>query len=213
MDNMMESLKTRIVLATTYLAVFVIICDQASKRWAMGTLMQPERTWHVSGFLTLNPVFNHGLNLQIGGFDFGVLLSYLVAFLELVLFLAFSRWRLHTSSRLIALGIGLGMGGVISNLIDHVRFGDVLDFCEIFVNGYRLGNFNIGELAAILGVFLLILDALIDERAPDYSLMPANKTSRHLFRSQAFIGLTPRQNQPLPGEKKAQPHLPTIKKY
>lgn len=59
--------------------------------------------------------------------------------------------------RLSRLGLGLVVGGAAGNLVDRVRFGEVVDFIEVGVRGvYTWPIFNVADSAVCVGVGLLV---------------------------------------------------------
>ncbi len=49
------------------------------------------------------------------------------------------------------------LGGAIGNLLDRLRYGEVIDFLDFYVNGYHWPAFNVADSAITVGVFFLIL--------------------------------------------------------
>ncbi len=65
--------------------------------------------------------------------------------------------RLPHGDHLSALALGLVSGGAIGNLVDRLRFGQVVDFIEVGVRGvYTWPVFNVADSAVSVGVALLI---------------------------------------------------------
>jgi signal peptidase II len=63
-----------------------------------------------------------------------------------------------SASTLEILAFSLLLSGGISNLIDRVLFGYVVDFMNIGIGLLRTGIFNVADIAVSLGVFILIAD-------------------------------------------------------
>ena len=59
-------------------------------------------------------------------------------------------------SRLAATGLILFVAGGVSNLIDRVAMGSVIDFMNVGVGPIRTGIFNVADLAILAGVGLLL---------------------------------------------------------
>ena len=152
----------RIISLTTYLTIAVIICDQISKR-VVTQLLSQTGPLHITSFLDLNLTINHGMSFYIFGHDFSGLVSNFFIVFWLVVFFAFSRWRMHIISVLEAVGIGCVMGGAIGDLIDRLRFGTVVDFLDLHTGDFHIYTLNLAECAAVAGMFLLLLDAFVKE--------------------------------------------------
>ena len=61
---------------------------------------------------------------------------------------------------LLAVALGLVIGGAIGNVIDRLRFGAVFDFLDFHLAGWHWPAFNVANSAICVGVFLLCIDAL-----------------------------------------------------
>ena len=72
-------------------------------------------------------------------------------------------------SRLAGCGLVLFLAGGVSNLIDRVALGGVIDFLTIGVGPVRTGIFNIADVAILAGVGLLIWEAARNSSTPTVS--------------------------------------------
>lgn len=61
-------------------------------------------------------------------------------------------------------GLSLILSGAIGNLIDRVRFGEVVDFLDFYWRSHHYPAFNVADSAICVGVALLIIDMLFFER-------------------------------------------------
>lgn len=61
-------------------------------------------------------------------------------------------------SRLAAAGLILFVAGGMSNLIDRVTIGSVIDFMTIGIGSFRTGVFNVADVAIMVGVSLLLAE-------------------------------------------------------
>lgn len=73
-------------------------------------------------------------------------------------------WMLRTvdrRDRISRLALGLVVGGALGNLVDRIRFGEVVDFIEVGVRGvYTWPVFNVADSAVCVGVALLVWRSL-----------------------------------------------------
>ena len=56
------------------------------------------------------------------------------------------------------LGVALFVGGAVSNLMDRIAHGAVIDFMNVGIGPLRTGIFNLADVAIMLGVGLVLLD-------------------------------------------------------
>jgi signal peptidase II len=77
----------------------------------------------------------------------------------LILIVFFVKTKHEKRHELIA--IGLILGGALGNLLDRIRYGEVVDFIDVGINQYRWPVFNIADSAVTVGIFLLILGSAL----------------------------------------------------
>ena len=60
------------------------------------------------------------------------------------------------------------LGGAIGNLLDRLRYGEVIDFLDVYIDTYHWPAFNVADSAITVGVIFLILHfALEKQKEPD----------------------------------------------
>jgi lipoprotein signal peptidase len=52
------------------------------------------------------------------------------------------------------------VGGAVGNVIDRLRFGAVADFFDAHAFGWHWYVFNVADAAIVIGVLVLVADAL-----------------------------------------------------
>lgn len=67
-------------------------------------------------------------------------------------------------SRWARVGLMLFVAGGVSNWIDRVAMGTVIDFMNIGIGSFRTGIFNVADVAILAGVVLLIADRWLGTR-------------------------------------------------
>ena len=144
-----------------YLGALVVMCDQLSKWWLLNVAMQPPQVMPVTKFLNLVLVWNKGVTFGLlNKLDHRLMTYFLVVVAAIILFFL-GRWLWKTSSTLVAVGLGMVMGGAIGNVLDRLRFGAVTDFLDFYYQDYHWYAFNIADAAICTGVGLLLLDSLV----------------------------------------------------
>jgi len=138
-----------------------MIVDQAHKWWMLNAFdIQGKGRVAVTPFLDLEYVKNTGVS-------YGLFLQesrqgqwILVAFAALAV-CAMALWLARgVTSRLVAVSLGLIMGGAASNAIDRLTLGGVADFFALHAFGFHWYVFNIADVAIVAGVVGLIYDSL-----------------------------------------------------
>jgi signal peptidase II len=68
------------------------------------------------------------------------------------------------TGRLLAVSLGLIMGGAIGNAIDRLVLGGVADFFSLHAFGFYWYVFNIADVAIVAGVIGLLYDSVLASR-------------------------------------------------
>ncbi len=145
-------------------AGLVVILDQLSKQLVLNFIPLGTGFPLVEGFFDMVHVRNPG-----GAFGFlsGQSQAIREFFFLFVTGLAslFIVWVYNTvpeTHRALSSGLAMVFGGAVGNLIDRIRFGNVVDFIDWHVGGLHWPAFNIADSAICVGVGILILHILLD---------------------------------------------------
>jgi signal peptidase II len=145
-----------------------VAVDQFTKVEIMQTMRLHESIPIVPEFFSLTYIRNPGaafglLASSSQGFRlvfFGLTSLFALGLLGMIFF------RLRGDDWIGQLSIAGILGGAIGNLLDRVRFGEVIDFLDFYVNGYHWPAFNVADAAISVGVFFLILHFALDKKEP-----------------------------------------------
>jgi signal peptidase II len=134
-------------------------CDRVTKHYAMLTLAGEPTHSYLGDTVRLDYHENPGGFLSTGAdWDRPTRTAvFQVAngtFLLIALIMAYR----HKWSRLAAIGLILFVAGGLSNLIDRVAIGTVIDFVNIGIGPLRTGIFNVADVAILAGAGLLAFD-------------------------------------------------------
>jgi len=140
------------VVATT------IGCDQVSKHFATVHLMSGPRQSFLGDSLRLEYAENSGAFLSLGaGLPFWARTAFFSVGTGIILVACALAALRHRWPRLPLLGLSLVFAGGVSNLVDRVARGSVVDFLNVGIGSLRTGIFNVADMAIMLGVALLVL--------------------------------------------------------
>jgi signal peptidase II len=150
-------------LALITLLVTIAI-DQAHKWWMLSVYdIEAKGRVTVTPFLDLVFVKNIGISYSLLNQESMAGQLILVAF-ALVASLALWLWLNRSGgSRLMALSLGLVIGGAVANAIDRLRFGGVADFFSFHAYGFYWYVFNIADVAIVAGVIGLLYESFRGE--------------------------------------------------
>ena len=149
-------------------ALAVVLLDQLSKFAILHTLRVYESVPVLNGFFSLVHIRNRGMafgimNRQDVDLPFYFLLA---ATIGAIILLVFWFFRLKQGPSRMILGLSLILGGAIGNLIDRLRFGEVIDFLDFYVGPYHWPAYNVADSAITVGTFLVAISLLFQRRQP-----------------------------------------------
>lgn len=142
-----------------------LLIDQANKFWMLDVYGIAEKgRVAVTPFLDVVFVKNTGISYSL--FDQDSFTGQLaLAGFGLLASIALWVWLARgATNRLMALSIGLIIGGALGNAIDRVRIGGVADFFSLHAFGFYWYVFNIADVAIVAGVVGLLYDSLVASR-------------------------------------------------
>ena len=137
----------------------VIVADQLTKTAIIQHMRLHESISVVPNLFSLTYIRNPGaaFGLLAGSSNafrmvfFGITSLFALGLLGTILFRMPEK---HWMGQLSIAGI---LGGAIGNLVDRLRFGEVIDFLDIYIENYHWPAFNVADSAITVGVTLLII--------------------------------------------------------
>ncbi len=154
-----------------WLIAAIVVLDQIVKYLVDARLAEFQSIVVIPGLLSLTRVHNTGVAYgMLDGVEFPgktVILALVAA--AALAGLALYAAALADDQRLTRLGLSFVIGGAAGNLIDRLRLGYVLDFIDVYRNGWHFWAFNVADAAISAGVVLMILDILLGMRRPRVS--------------------------------------------
>ena len=153
----------RLALFAYVLALTVIVCDQALKYWVLEVFDLPERaSAQVAGPFWLTMVWNKGVSFGVLNIDADWTRWVLSAF-SLGVAGALAVWAWKVERPLLALAVGLIIGGAVGNAIDRLRLGAVTDFIHVTWSWFPW-VFNLADSAITIGIILLLAESLLQPK-------------------------------------------------
>jgi signal peptidase II len=142
----------------------IVVFDQATKLYVDARFELYESIPVIPGWFHLTYIRNKGAAFGIFA-DGAVRIPFFitVTFIALLVIFWYMR-RLRADQRLAAFSLALIFAGALGNLIDRLRFGEVIDFLDVFWRHYHWPAFNVADSAICVGVTLLIWEMWREER-------------------------------------------------
>ena len=163
------------VAALLVAAIFAL--DQYTKHLVV-------RRWTVGDSLPLIPDFFSLTYVRNRGGAFGMLADlpegWRVGFFVLfaVATVAALLWMLRSTPRSDVVqrtAIASVIGGAVGNLLDRVRYGEVVDFLDVYVGDWHWPAFNVADSFISCGIVLLLIASLRTPREDETGGLPARR--------------------------------------
>lgn len=141
-----------------------LVLDQASKLQIHRTMQLYESIPVIDGLFNIFYIRNRGaafsfLSQASWRLPFFIAVSLIAAVVILVAF-----GRLRNDQKLAQTSLAMIFSGALGNLIDRLRLGEVIDFLDVYWRSHHWPAFNLADSFICVGVALLALDMLREER-------------------------------------------------
>jgi len=136
----------------------VLILDQLTKHFVDTRIRRHETITVIPGFFNLTNVRNPGAAFGILSGIHGAWRSVFFISATIAALIVIAVLIRKTHERLLIFAFSLIAGGAIGNVIDRVRYGEVVDFIQWYVKSYYWPSFNVADSAISIGVGLLAID-------------------------------------------------------
>jgi signal peptidase II len=146
------------------IAIPLIVFDQATKLIIVRTMALHAAFPVIRNFFDIVHARNQGAAFGVLR-DSSIRLPFLIGIsllAALVIVIVFR--KLRPDQKLSAWGLSLILSGALGNLIDRVRLGEVVDFLYVHWYQHYWPAFNVADSAICIGVGLLALDMILEEK-------------------------------------------------
>jgi signal peptidase II len=147
-----------------------VALDFVTKQWILQSLPLGAQIPVVKGFFNLVHIHNRGAVFGLlSSWSVDVRIFFVITTFIVLAVVGYLWWRLPEDQRLAGLGYSLIIAGALGNLIDRVRFGEVVDFLDFHWGRYHWPAFNVADIMICLGAGFLVWVILREEKAADVS--------------------------------------------
>jgi signal peptidase II len=143
------------------IAFLVILLDQVTKWLVVNKMYLSESITVIEDFLYITSHRNRG---AAWGILQGQMWFFYIITVIVIVGIIYYIQKYARGKMLLGLSLGLMLGGAIGNFIDRVIHKEVVDFINTFIFNYNFPVFNIADSALVVGVGLLMLQMLREER-------------------------------------------------
>lgn len=138
--------------------------DQATKVLVDRTMEIYQSIPVIDGLFSITYLRNRGAAFSfLANFDYRRPFFIAVTLIALAVIVITFR-KLRDDQRMTAVALSLIFSGAVGNLIDRVRLGEVIDFLDVYWKTHHWPAFNVADSAICVGVGLLALDMIREER-------------------------------------------------
>ena len=148
-------------------ALLVIVLDQYTKGLASSAL-EYGRPVQVFSWFDLTLQHNTGAAFSFLN-DAGGWQRYFFSLVAMAISVVLVVWlyRMPREQRLLALSLGLILGGALGNLWDRLVLGYVVDFISVHYEQHYFPAFNVADSAISVGAVFMLLDSFVYRAAGD----------------------------------------------
>ncbi|AIM17634.1 MULTISPECIES: signal peptidase II [Neobacillus] len=142
-------------------ALFIIILDQITKWLIVKNMYIGESIPVIDDFLYITSHRNRG---AAWGILQGQMWFFYVITVIVIIGLIYYLHKAAKGKMLLGISLAFMLGGAIGNFIDRVFRKEVVDFIHTYIFSYNFPVFNIADSALVIGVGLLMIQMIREER-------------------------------------------------
>ena len=94
----------------------------------------------------------------------GQMLFFYIVTAVVVIGIIYYMQKFAKNDTLLAIGLSFVLGGAIGNFIDRLFHQEVVDFADFYIFNYNFPIFNVADSALTIGVIIVIIATIVDER-------------------------------------------------
>ncbi|WWP01317.1 MAG: signal peptidase II [Candidatus Dasytiphilus stammeri] len=143
-----------------WITVIIIIIDFISKQLVMNYLVLG-KIYQKLTFLNFYYVHNIGAAFNLLADQSGWQRWFLISIsIITVFFFIKMMYQSKRINKINNIALALILGGTLSNLLDRLAYGFVIDFIDFYIKIWHLPTFNIADLAIFIGIILIIFEII-----------------------------------------------------
>ncbi len=158
------------------ISLFIIIIDQITKYIILNTLEIGESIPIIKNFFSIFHIRNSGAAWGfLANENWGIHFLTIISIIASVFILYAMKQNDFKGLRII---LAMILGGSVGNLIDRIRFNNVVDFLSFKFGNYYFPTFNVADMFIVLGVICLMLYFLINQDILDQVSLKKKKEEK-----------------------------------
>jgi len=141
-----------------------LLADQATKLYVDKVMTLHQSIPVIDGLFSFTYVRNRGAAFSFLSEASWRLPFFIVVTLIAAVVILVAMGKMREDQKLAQVSLAMIFSGAIGNLIDRVRLGEVIDFLDVYWRTHHWPAFNIADSLICVGVALVALDMLREER-------------------------------------------------
>jgi len=146
------------------ISIFGIIIDQITKIAVDRSMQLSDSITIVEHFFHLTYVRNRGAAFSFLSEASWRLPFFISVTIVAVIVILVALQKMRDDQRLAHTSLAMIFSGAVGNLIDRIRLGEVIDFLDVHWYQHHWPAFNVADSLICVGVFLLALDMMLEEK-------------------------------------------------
>lgn len=165
-----------ILILTT---VVIVLLDILTKAYITSNLFLHESVGVIDGFFNITYVRNPGaaFGFLAGASPVFRSLFFGAITVAVIILIVYYIVKNKAGTSLESFSLSLILSGALGNLIDRVRFGEVIDFLDVYIGSHHWPAFNVADSAITVGAVLMIADLLLYKKKDNAETMEMTKDS------------------------------------
>ncbi len=140
-------------------AGLVVLLDQLTKGWIIATMRLHDAYPVIDGFFNIIHVRNPGaaFGFLAGASPLFRSVFFLAVTVAAILLILHYLRQTRIEEISLVLSLALILAGAVGNLIDRIRFGEVVDFLDVYIGAHHWPAFNVADAAISTGASVLMI--------------------------------------------------------
>lgn len=143
------------------IALIVIAIDQFTKWLVVNKMELYEQIPIIENFFYFTSHRNSG---AAWGILQGQMMFFYIITAIVLIGIIYYMEKYARDNKFLAISLSLLLGGAIGNFIDRLLHQEVVDFLDVMILKYDFPIFNIADSALVVGVILVFIATLIEEK-------------------------------------------------
>jgi signal peptidase II len=138
----------------------ILLLDQITKFYVDSSMRLHESIPVIQGLFSITHVRNPGAAfgfLADASPLFRSIFFVAVTVLAIILVLHYI-WKSRAREPFLTFALSLILSGAVGNLIDRVRFGEVIDFLDVYIGSHHWPAFNVADSAISVGAVIVFIE-------------------------------------------------------